>query len=95
MKDPISLHCCCISQGSSEKQNRLYVCIHADIYTYIGKYINTHIYTVDIYIYVCDTVNIYTHTTELISHASKVMLKILQARLQQYVNRELQMYKLY
>ena len=26
----------------------------------------------------------------LISHASKVMLKILQARLQQYVNRELQ-----
>ena len=29
------------------------------------------------------------HTTELISHASKVMLKILQARLQQYVNREL------
>ena len=29
------------------------------------------------------------HTTELILHASKVMLKILQARLQQYVNREL------
>ena len=28
-------------------------------------------------------------TTALISHASKVMLKILQARLQQYVNREL------
>ena len=27
-------------------------------------------------------------TTELISHASKVMLKILQARLQQYVNQE-------
>ena len=27
--------------------------------------------------------------TPLISHASKVMLKILQARLQQYVNREL------
>ena len=27
-------------------------------------------------------------TTVLISHASKVMLKILQARLQQYVNRE-------
>ena len=33
-------------------------------------------------------------TTALISHASKVMLKILQARLQQYVNRELQMFKL-
>ena len=30
----------------------------------------------------------------LISHASKVMLKILQARLQQYVNHELQMFKL-
>ena len=29
------------------------------------------------------------HTTALISHASKVMLKILQARLQQYVNQEL------
>ena len=29
------------------------------------------------------------HTTALISHAGKVMLKILQARLQQYVNREL------
>ena len=29
------------------------------------------------------------HTIVLISHASKVMLKILQARLLQYVNREL------
>ena len=29
-----------------------------------------------------------------ISHVSKVMLKILQARLQQYVNQELTMYKL-
>ena len=28
-------------------------------------------------------------TTAIISHASKVMLKILQARLQQHVNREL------
>ena len=28
-------------------------------------------------------------TIELISHASKVMLKILQARLQQYMNHEL------
>ena len=34
------------------------------------------------------------HTIALTSHASKVMLKILQARLQQYVNRELQMFKL-
>ena len=34
------------------------------------------------------------HTIVLISYASKVMLKILQARLQQYVNRELQMFKL-
>ena len=33
-------------------------------------------------------------TVALISLASKVMLKILQARLQQYVNRELQMFKL-
>ena len=33
--------------------------------------------------------NAQTTTTALISHASKVMLKILQARLQQYVNREL------
>ena len=29
------------------------------------------------------------HTVALISHASKVMLKILQVRLQQYVNHEL------
>ena len=29
------------------------------------------------------------HTIELISHASKVMLKILQARVQQYMNCEL------
>ena len=29
------------------------------------------------------------HTTSVISHASKVMLKILQARLKQYMNREL------
>ena len=33
--------------------------------------------------------NTHYHTIALISHASKVMLKILQARLQQYVNREL------
>ena len=30
-----------------------------------------------------------SHTVALISHASKVMLKILQARLQQYMNHEL------
>ena len=29
------------------------------------------------------------HTIALISHASKVMLKILQARIQQYMNHEL------
>ena len=33
-------------------------------------------------------------TIALISHASKVMLKILQTRLQQYVNHEFQMFKL-
>ena len=33
-------------------------------------------------------------TTALISHASKVMLKILQARLQQYVNCDFQIFKL-
>ena len=33
--------------------------------------------------------NVQTTAPFLISHASKVMLKILQARLQQYVNREL------
>ena len=31
----------------------------------------------------------YYHTIALISHASKAMLKILQARLQQYLNQEL------
>ena len=34
------------------------------------------------------------HTIALISHASKAMLKILQARLQQYVNRDFRMFKL-
>ena len=34
------------------------------------------------------------HTIARISHTSKVMLKILQARLQQYVNHELPMFKL-
>ena len=34
------------------------------------------------------------HTIALISHASKVILKILQARLQQYVNHNFQMFKL-
>ena len=34
------------------------------------------------------------HTIALISHNSKVILKILQARLQQYVNHEFQMFKL-
>ena len=29
------------------------------------------------------------HTTALISHTSKVMLKVLQARLQEYMNQEL------
>ena len=33
-------------------------------------------------------------TIACVSHGSKVMLKILQARLQQYVNRELPMFKL-
>ena len=35
-----------------------------------------------------------TRTIALISHTSKAMLKILQTRLQQYVNHELQMFKL-
>ena len=34
-------------------------------------------------------------TIALISHTSKIMLKILQARCQQSMNRELQMFKLY
>ena len=35
------------------------------------------------------TKNAHYHTIALISHTSKVMLKILQARLQQYVNCEI------
>ena len=34
------------------------------------------------------------HKTVLMSHASKVMLKILQARIQQYMNVNFQMFKL-
>ena len=44
-----------------------------------------------IYMYLFNYISLCSnyHTVALISHASKVMLKILQARLQQYVNREL------
>ena len=38
--------------------------------------------------------NVKYHTIALISHASKVMLKILQARLQQYMNCELPEFQL-
>ena len=34
------------------------------------------------------------HTVALISHASKVVLKILQARLQQYMTKNFQMFRL-
>ena len=34
------------------------------------------------------------HNCTYLTHMSKVMLKILQARLQQYVNHELQIFKL-
>ena len=34
------------------------------------------------------------HTIALVSHSSKVMLKILKARLQHYMNHEYQMFKL-
>ena len=37
--------------------------------------------------------NAHYHTIALISHASKVMLKILQGRLQQYVNKSEEKYK--
>ena len=37
----------------------------------------------------CLHIFVHYHTVTLISHASKVMLKVFQARLQQYVNREL------
>ena len=39
--------------------------------------------------YLANITNSNYHTIALNSHASKVMLKILQARIQQYVNREL------
>jgi len=37
----------------------------------------------------CSATQLHYHTITLISHTSKVMLKIIQVRLQQYVNREL------
>ena len=51
------------------------------------------IYITSVFIPVCKKSNAKEYsnycTVELISHATKVMLKILQARLQQYVNQEL------
>ena len=57
----------------------IYVCI----YTYIIS--NHHIYLCKDNAKECSNYR----TFALISHASKVVLKILQARLQQYVNHEL------
>ena len=37
--------------------------------------------------------NVQSTAQSLISHTSKVMFKILQARLQQYINQELQMFR--
>ena len=56
----------------------LCVCVCVYIYIYIKKCVCINAKECSNY-----------RTIALISHASKVMLKILQARLQQYVNREL------
>ena len=45
-------------------------------------------------VYFFPIIIVYLFPIALISHASEVMLKILQARLQQYVNYEFQMFKL-
>uniref|UniRef100_A0A4W2FDY4 RNA-directed DNA polymerase n=1 Tax=Bos indicus x Bos taurus TaxID=30522 RepID=A0A4W2FDY4_BOBOX len=77
---------------------------HRGVYVYITcpyTYICTYIYTCIHHTYICKYIyaSVYKKgnakecsnycTIALISHASKVMLKILQARLQQYANREL------
>ena len=80
--------------GSSEREGR-YVCIIADsICLQIGK---TQQWPQDwkrlVFIPIPKKGNAKdcsnSYTIALISHASKVILKILQARLQQYVNQEL------
>ena len=50
----------------------------------IKNYISWHEYFNQMYY-----IFVHPYAIALISHASKVMLKILQARLQQYLNREL------
>ena len=75
--------------------------IHTHIHTHICIHICKHTYThIHTYIHICIHTNIhictiYTHihiciyrTIALISHTSKVMLKIFQAKLQQYVTQE-------
>ena len=55
-----------------------------NIYCVLGTVINSsHVLS---YLTLSNSIS---YTIALISHASKIMLKILQARLQQYVNREL------
>ena len=70
----------------------VYVCVYICVYIYIFVCVCVYI-SVCVYIYKCVCINAKEcsnyDTIALISHASKVMLKILQARLQQYVNREL------
>ena len=51
----------------------------------VSLFMFCYIYSNNIYAKKCSNYR----TIALISHANKVMLKILQARLQQYVNREL------
>ena len=66
------------------------VCMCVGVCIYVSVCVCVCIY---IYIYKCVCINAKEcsnyHTIAHISHASKVMLKILQARLQQYVNCEL------
>ena len=71
-------------------------CVYIDTHTYTYVYIYVYGYALicmymGVYICVCVCVYVYIF---IYIYASKVTLKILQARLQQYMNCELQMYKL-
>ena len=60
---------------------------------YVQVFVWTYVFCEDTWIYIPKKGNLKEcsnyRTIALISHSSKVMLKILQARLQQYVNQEL------
>ena len=88
------------SEKAREFQKYIYLCFidYAKAFDCVDHKLCKPLKEMEISNHLCFLINLYClnyHTIALISHASKVMLKILQARLQQYVKTmKFQMFKL-